>query len=106
MDWLVDKIASWSWRKFFKNIKLGVARFGKFILDLFDDSDFPREERERFIRAVKKKEKRLAKYGGRIHVSNRGAIRDVFETDEGRNAYYREIISEFDEKVKRARDRS
>lgn len=55
-----------------------------FGLDLTD------EERE-FLKNVDAKQKRLAKHGGRIVVTDRGAIYDQFDTEEGRVAYEKEV---------------
>lgn len=54
------------------------------------------EHEKTILKAVDKKQKHLAEYGGRIVVSKRGAIRDEFETDAGRVAYYKSLRGKVD----------
>ncbi|APD17981.1 hypothetical protein [Vibrio phage JSF4] len=44
------------------------------------------------IEMFKQKATEMAKYSGRVVISDSGGIRDEFETEEGRAQYYRAII--------------
>lgn len=50
----------------------------------------PTKEEKEILSHVRRKQRRLAKYGGRIVVGRGFSIRDEFETEEGRKAYYRD----------------
>ena len=51
----------------------------------------PTDEESKISKAIDKKQKRLAKHGGRIIVGDRGGIRDYFDTKEGKSAYEKEV---------------
>lgn len=62
----------------------------KWLLKLLGLTLSPEEKRD--IEVLKQKAAEMAKYGGRMVVSDSGGIRDEFETEEGRAQYYRAII--------------
>ena len=50
-------------------------------------------EEKRMFNTLDHKAAEMAKYGGKLIVSDSGAIRDEFETEEGRTQYYRMILN-------------
>ena len=50
-------------------------------------------EEKKILDAVNRKAAEMAKHGGRIVISDSGALRDEFETEEGRTQYYRMILN-------------
>lgn len=50
-------------------------------------------EEKRLNDALTAKIEEMKKYGGRIVVSKGGGIRDEFDTEEGRAAYYKAVTS-------------
>ena len=63
----------------------------KWLLKLFGLELSPEEKR--ILTALDHKSAEMVKYGGKIVVSNSGAIRDEFETEEGRAQYYRMVLN-------------
>ncbi|MFT1654833.1 hypothetical protein ACOKQT_17935 [Vibrio cholerae] len=49
-------------------------------------------EEKKILDAANRKAAEMAKYGGRMVISDSGGIRDEFETEKGSAQYYRAII--------------
>lgn len=57
-----------------------------------------KKRKEEEMAMWRKKEERLAKYNGRMVVSERGALRHEFATKADENAYWRSIVNDFYDK--------
>lgn len=52
------------------------------------------EERKNY-EVIRKAQERLAKFNGRLHVSDRGGMRFIFKTEQDEKNYYRYLHDKF-----------
>jgi len=55
----------------------------------------PTEEERKILAIIRRKQRKLARYGGRIVLGRKFSIRDEFETKEGRQAYNNSLKNKF-----------
>ena len=53
------------------------------------------QEEKEILKLIKAKEKRLARFGGKMVVGKRGGLRHSFPSEQQEKAYYKEIREEF-----------
>ena len=73
----------------------------KAVRNMFHDENKEREKQEEaeFIQAVRRKQETLQKFGGKMHVSERGGMSIKFKTVKGSNAYYQHVLNSVKSKV-------
>lgn len=67
----------------------------KIICNIFHDEnkEYDKKKEAEFIKAVKRKQETLQKFGGKMHVSKRGRMSIKFKTVKGSNAYYQHVLN-------------